>query len=75
MEISAFPAPVAEVRLIQTALEDAGLVPGPIDGILGPRTLAALIRWNQQTQRRRTPILAYETLCQLIEAYRAEQPQ
>ena len=75
VEIDGFPAPEAEVRLIQTALEDAGMAPGPIDGILGPRTLAALIRWNQQTQRRRAPILAYETLCQLIEAHRAEQPQ
>lgn len=75
VEIAGFPAPEAEVRLIQTALENAGVSPGPIDGILGPRTLAALIRWNQQTQRRRAPILAYETLCQLIEADRAEQSQ
>ena len=73
VDIDGFPAPQAEVRLIQTALENAGMMPGPIDGILGPRTLGALIRWNQQTERQRAPILAYETLCRLIETLGAEQ--
>ena len=73
VDIDGFPAPQTEVRLIQTALEGAGMAPGPIDGILGPRTLGALIRWNQQTERRRAPILAYETLCRLIETLGAEQ--
>ena len=73
VDIDGFPVPQAEVRLIQTALEDAGMTPGPIDGILGPRTLGALIRWNQQTERHRAPILAYETLCRLIETLGAEQ--
>ena len=73
VDIDGFPAPQAEVRLIQTALEDAGMTPGPIDGILGPRTLGALIRWNQQTERHRAPVLAYETLCRLIETLGAEQ--
>ena len=65
VEIDGFPVPQVEVRLIQTALEDAGMTPGPIDGILGPRTPGVLIRWNQQTERYRAPILAYETLCRL----------
>ena len=73
VEIDGFPVPRAEVKLIQIALEDAGMAPGPIDGILGPRTLGALIRWNQQTERHRAPILAYETLCRLIETLGAEQ--
>ena len=73
VEIDGFPVPQAEVRLIQTALEDAGVAPGPIDGIFGPRTLAALIRWNQQSEGHRAPILAYETLCRLIETPGAEQ--
>lgn len=72
VEIDGFPVPQAEVRLVQTALEDAGMAPGPIDGIFGPRTLAALIRWNQQSEGHRAPILAYETLCRLIEGHRAK---
>ena len=75
VDIGSFPAPQAEVKLIQSALDKAGVTPGPIDGILGPRTRDALIRWNQQTERHWAPILTYETLCPLIETRRAEQPQ
>jgi len=31
-----------QVRKIQQALQDAGFNPGPVDGILGPKTLSAL---------------------------------
>ena len=48
VDLASFPAPRAEVTLIQTALDRAEMTPGPIDGILGPRTLGALIRWNEQ---------------------------
>lgn len=34
----------AETRLIQTRLKTAGFDPGPIDGILGPRTRSAISR-------------------------------
>ena len=71
VELDAFPAPRAEVRLIQSALERAGLTPGPVDGIFGPRTLGALERWNERTGRAPGRILAYETLCPLIGTLRA----
>ena len=70
VDLEAFPAPRAEVRLIQSALERAGMAPGPIDGIFGPRTLAALERWTGRTARPPGRILAYETLCPLIGALR-----
>ena len=74
-DLESFPAPESEVKLIQTALEKAGMTPGPIDGILGPRTLGALIRWNEYTERHRGRIVAYEIICPLIETDSAEQTQ
>ena len=71
VDLDAFPAPRAEVRLIQSALERAGMAPGPIDGIFGPRTLAALERWTGRAGRGPGRILAYETLCPLIATPRA----
>ena len=71
VDLDAFPAPRAEVRLIQGALERAGMAPGPIDGVFGPRTLAALERWSERTARAPGHVLAYETLCPLIGAPRA----
>lgn len=41
------PTPV-EVRKIQQALLDAGFNPGPVDGIIGPKTLAALESFQKQ---------------------------
>lgn len=71
VDLEAFPAPRVEVRLIQRALERSGMTPGPIDGIFGPRTLAALERWTERaTGRSLGRILAYETLCPLIDTLR-----
>ena len=75
MDLENFPEPEAEVKLIQTALEKAGMTPGVIDGILGPRTLGALIRWNEYTERHPGRIVAYEIICPLIETDNAEQTQ
>ena len=72
VDLGAFPAPRAEVRLIQSALERSGMTPGPIDGLFGPRTLAALERWTERTARGPGRILTYETLCPLIGTLRAE---
>ena len=72
VDIGAFPAPRAEVRLIQSALERAGMTPGPIDGIFGPRTLAALERWTERAGRGPGRILTYETLCPLIDTLHSE---
>jgi peptidoglycan hydrolase-like protein with peptidoglycan-binding domain len=35
------------VRSVQVALEDAGYDPGPIDGIIGRRTAAALVAFQK----------------------------
>ena len=40
----------AEVRAMQEALKDRGYNPGPIDGLMGPRTAAAL-REYQRTEK------------------------
>ena len=63
------PAPRTEIMLIQNALDKAGMTPGPIDGILGPRTLGALIRWNERMERRWGWVLVYEVICPLIETH------
>ena len=70
VDLERFPAPRAEVRLIQRALERAGMRPGPLDGIFGPRTLGALVRWTERDGRARERIVTYETLCPLIETLR-----
>ena len=75
VDLESFPAPEAEVTLIQTALDKAGMAPGPIDGILGPRTLGALIRWNEHSEQHRGRIVAYEIICPLIETHSAEHTQ
>ena len=31
-----------QVKAVQKALQDKGMDPGPIDGIMGPKTMAAL---------------------------------
>ena len=71
VDLERFPAPRAEVRLIQRALERAGMRPGPLDGIFGPRTLGALVRWTERDGRARERIVTYETLCPLIDTLRA----
>lgn len=72
VDLTSFPAPQVEVRLIQTALDDAGMAPGPIDGILGPRTLGALLRWSERTGAREGRIVVYEVICPLIETHSPE---
>ena len=73
VDLERFPAPRAEVRLIQRALEWAGMRPGPLDGIFGPRTLGALVRWTERGGRARERIVTYETLCPLIDTLRARR--
>ena len=46
----------ADIRLVQTRLKDAGFHPGPIDGVAGKRTLAALNAYRQSI--RLSPALA-----------------
>jgi peptidoglycan hydrolase-like protein with peptidoglycan-binding domain len=48
--LSAIPAAAqnSNVSAVQNALKDKGFDPGPIDGIMGPRTRAALRRYQTQ---------------------------
>ena len=73
VDLASFPAPQVEVRLIQAALDSAGMEPGPIDGILGPRTLGALIRWNARIGAREGRIVVYEVICPLIDTHDPER--
>ena len=73
VDLASFPAPQVEVRLIQAALDNAGTVPGPIDGIFGPRTLGALMRWNERIGARQGRIVVYEVICPLIETHGPER--
>ena len=70
VDLERFPAPRAEVRLIQRALARAGMRPGPLDGIFGPRTLGALVRWTDRDEPAPERIVTYETLCPLIDTLR-----
>jgi lipid-binding SYLF domain-containing protein/peptidoglycan hydrolase-like protein with peptidoglycan-binding domain len=53
------------VREIQTALKDAGFDPGPIDGIIGPRTTKAIRTFQFHTGTLATGKLNDETLTTL----------
>jgi lipid-binding SYLF domain-containing protein len=54
-----------EVRQIQTALKNAGFDPGPIDGIIGPRTTRAIRTFQFDTGTLATGKLNDETLTTL----------
>ena len=50
-QLGSYAAPVApgeSLASMQRCLRDMGFDPGPIDGIKGPRTEAALIRWARR---------------------------
>lgn len=71
VDLESFPAPRAEVTLIQRALDRAGMRPGPIDGVFGPRTLAALVRWNEREGHTRGRLVTYEAICPLVDTLHA----
>ncbi|MDE0456603.1 MAG: hypothetical protein OXI15_04860 [Chromatiales bacterium] len=73
VDLEGFPSPKAEVALIQSALDKAGMAPGPIDGIFGQRTLGALVRWAADTRRAQERIITYEIICPLIGTLGAER--
>jgi cell division septum initiation protein DivIVA len=55
----------AEVRAAQEALRDKGFDPGPIDGVMGPRTSAAVRDFQQQQNLTVTGQLDAETRSRL----------
>lgn len=64
------------IREAQQALRDAGYDPGPIDGILGPRSRQALRDYQRDEGLRATGALDHATLHALLgtERQEAEQP-
>lgn len=55
-----------DVRSAQQALRDKGFDPGPIDGVMGPRTSAAVRDFQQKENLRVTGQLDAETRSQLL---------
>jgi peptidoglycan hydrolase-like protein with peptidoglycan-binding domain len=55
-------------RKLQEALRSQGLYDGPIDGIVGPRTTAALAAYRVKKGRPPWPVLDVPTILDLIEA-------
>jgi hypothetical protein len=58
------PAP-RFVREAQRALRDLGYQPGPLDGVVGPRTKAALAKYQQAERIQVTGRLDSETMVRL----------
>ena len=57
----------SDVRMVQTRLKEHGFDPGPIDGIAGQRTLAALNAYRQSASLPPVPIVNRETIGALQE--------
>ena len=60
------------VERIQRTLAQQGINPGPIDGMLGPRTTAALRAWHAGLGEKSSDSLRRDTLCLLL--HRLSQP-
>ena len=51
----------SEIRIVQTRLKEGGFDPGPIDGLAGKRTLAALNAYRQSIRLEPVLIVSRET--------------
>jgi peptidoglycan hydrolase-like protein with peptidoglycan-binding domain len=49
------PPSTDEIQLVEVRLKDAGFDPGPIDGLLGPRTKAAIQRYRTARGLKNSP--------------------
>lgn len=67
---TAVETPEAMVQDVQMALRDAGFDPGPIDGIMGPKTRAALSEFQQSQGLPATGKLDARTREELLAAHR-----
>ena len=52
----------SDIRTVQTRLKDGGFDPGPIDGVAGQRTLAALNAYRQSVSLSPVLIVSRETI-------------
>lgn len=54
------------IRMVQLALKDSGFDPGPIDGILGPKTRKAVIEFQRKNKLKPTGEIDDQTKDQLF---------
>lgn len=54
------------IRMVQLTLKDSGFDPGPIDGILGPKTHKAITRFQIKNKLEPTGEIDEQTLNQLF---------
>jgi hypothetical protein len=57
------------IRMVQLTLKDSGLDPGPIDGILGPKTREALKRFQIKNDLEPTGEIGEQTINQLFRSF------
>jgi hypothetical protein len=57
----------SEVRDVQTRLKSKGFDPGPIDGVLGKRTLSALNAYRQSLHLSPAPVVSREAASVLLD--------
>ena len=66
VDLPSLAEPRSLVRRIQRTLAGQGFAPGPIDGIPGPRTLAAVGAWKQSRGYETEGFLTHDQLCGLL---------
>ena len=64
----------ADRRQIQTALARLGYDPGPVDGVFGPQTLAAIRRFQQAIGAEPTGVIKADEASRLVK-HAGRQPQ
>jgi peptidoglycan hydrolase-like protein with peptidoglycan-binding domain len=52
----------SDIRMVQARLKEGGFDPGPIDGVAGKRTLAALNAYRQSISLPRVLVVSRETI-------------
>jgi len=52
----------SDIRIVQTRLKESGFDPGPIDGLAGKRTLAALNAYRKSIQLNPVLVVSRETI-------------
>ena len=64
-QLEAYQSPYHLVKAVQKRLDAWGYCPGPIDGILGPKTRAALMAFQKDNDLRVDGLIGIETLRRL----------
>lgn len=62
------------IKLVQTALKEAGLDPGPIDGKMGAKTKKAIMVFQEKSGLKADGKIGYKTLSKLSEVLPVQEP-